>query len=164
MLSIFVEGILIFDPSGRLDELKQLALQLWKKGRPGQSLEYPFLEKMRHVPYDLLDDAHDLIEKDPASALYIMHHALSVVIDLHYRLSRKWQVKLKYTIEDLRHHSPKFAEKVVEFLSEKSPIKKKFEILSELITETVAPIGGRMSEWSSPWELLGPDGKWKVQR
>jgi len=164
MLGIFAKGEVIFDSDKRMKQLKGLAVSIWQKGRPNQNLEYPFLQKMRHVPYDLLDDAHDLLKQDLAAAHYTMQHALQMAIDVHFRMAKLWGCKPKHTLQELRRHSPQIAAKIGSFLSPETKIEEKFTLLSSLLDEILTPLGGRLGEWSSPWEKLDPNGRWQIEK
>jgi hypothetical protein len=151
-LDNFANGQILYDPQGVIAYLVLQAKYIWQQPKAGVSAKH--LVKFRYIPYIQLQEAHKLIEVDEMSASFVMLNTLVFILDVHYKLQRRWKVKPKYQLLDLHDHAPDIERLVRCFLMSDNSVQQQHEYLALLIDKVLEPLGGRLEEWKTDSEML----------
>ena len=101
-IPILAESLIVFDKTGELTELCELAKTVQPhKMTPG---EYQFLQFMF---YHGNNKAERNLQSDPVTALLVMHVGLNDFLQFHYRIQGRWWVSSKRLLADLRSWDPR---------------------------------------------------------
>jgi hypothetical protein len=87
---------------------------------------------LKYALHDITDSIEKNLDKNPETALLLMHTDVETLIKYFFRLSEKWQVPAKKTLGNLEEWDKGFAERLKEFVKESDP-KIKFEIWKVLL-------------------------------
>lgn len=130
-------AIILFDKTGQLKELKELA----QAARPKS-----FSEKDHQLAHFLIYHANNKVERflkdDPIAALFAMHCNLQEVLKVHYQLKTRWWKSSKALLQDIRATDPVLARLVEEFIMASS-VEQKYTYWSKIIDYALIPLGGR---------------------
>ncbi len=134
---ILAESLIVFDKTGELTELCDLAKTVQpRKLTPD---EYQFLQFMF---YHGNNKAERNVQSDPVTALLVMHVGLNDFLQFHYRIQGRWWVSSKRLLADLRSWDPALARLVERFVMG-CDAQAKFQVWSDIIDHIVEPLGGR---------------------
>jgi hypothetical protein len=92
-------GRILFDRNGEVARLAACARERWEQGPEPLSKQEEVLARYRVI--DALEDAEDVLERDPAAAMLALHQALAACLRALYARHRRWPAKMKYLPEDL---------------------------------------------------------------
>jgi hypothetical protein len=150
---MFTFGRAIYDPHGVVAGLQAQARARWEAGPP--PLEATWMP--RYFAADLLRDLEDVAAHDAASAELLIARSVEQLIDSHYRLNRRWSVKLKRRLADLERWDAQAAQ-----LARAALVGGQLDVrraaLDALAAHVLAPLGGLMPlEWRNEWDELQPD-------
>lgn len=132
--------------------LVRQAQQIWQQ--PKSAINAEQVLKLRHIPVEQLKHAQDLVEVDEIAATFVMFSTLVSILDVHYKLQRRWTVKPKYQLHDLHEHAPEIESLVRCVLSSKTLIQQRYVCLSNLVEQVLEPLGGSLREWATDPEKL----------
>jgi hypothetical protein len=138
-IPMLAESLILFDKTGQVGQLKQLAVQATPKELTDKDKQF-----LQFLIYHIHAKASRHLQTDPASALLVMHTSLNDLIKYHYRIQRKWLVSDKRLMADLRSWDPIFA-RLLEQLVVTSDCSSKYQLFEQLIDLTVKPLGGRLA-------------------
>jgi hypothetical protein len=150
---MFTFGRAIYDPLGVVAGLQAAARERWEAGPP------PFEQTWmpRYFAADLLRDLEDVAECDEATANLLIAQITEQLIGSHYRLNRRWPVKLKRRLADLERWDAEAAQLARAALLQ-APLDIRRRALEALAAHVLAPVGGLMPlEWRNEWDELEPD-------
>jgi predicted nucleotidyltransferase len=132
---MIAESVVLFDKDGQLTALRDEARRVERK--PVDPAEHDFLQFLIHHADD---KAHR--DDDPAAALLAMDDGLSFLLEVHYRLHRRWWVSSKRRLADLRGWDPAMAELVAAFVAT-AEVAPKLALWERIVARVVEPMGGR---------------------
>ncbi|MEC4888033.1 MAG: hypothetical protein SAL70_43010 [Scytonema sp. PMC 1070.18] len=151
-LDNFANGQILYDPQGVIAYLTLQAQYIWQQ--PKAVLSAKHLLKFRSLLYLQLQEAHELIKEDEMRASFVMCNTLVFILDLHYKLQRRWKVKPKYQLCDLHAYAPDIERLVRCFLVSNNSVQRQYEYLALLVDQVLEPFGGRLEEWKTEPETL----------
>lgn len=151
-ISMFAQGRILLDTDGTVATLVAEAQRIWRAGPPIVGSDHRW--QLHYRPTDLLTDARDLLDADPAAANLVMALTVLAALDTHHRLAGRWSVKPKHLLQDLAGHDPDLADLARQVLRSDESAARRWELLVDLVEKILAPIGGHPSEWESPWEAV----------
>ncbi len=134
---MIAESIIVFDKTGELTRLKEVAKQV--QPRVILPVEYQFIQFMF---FHANNKVERNLETNTMTALLAMHVGLNDLLHWHYRLQQKWWVSSKRLLGDLRSWDYKLADFVEGFLAT-SEVQAKFQFWSAIIDHILEPLGGR---------------------
>lgn len=135
---MILDALILFDKTGRLDELKERA----DAARPPayDPAESHFDQFMLYHSNDKVERA---LDDDPASSLWSMHATINDVIAIHYRVRGRFKVSSKKLLADLDGWDARLAELLRRFVAEAEP-QRKFHHWIRIIDHVSASLGGRL--------------------
>jgi hypothetical protein len=129
------ESVVLFDKDGLLTALREEARRV---ERPAvERSEWDFLQ---FLVYHVDDKARRVA--DPAAALLAMGEGLTDLLEIHYRLRRRWWVSSKRRLADLRQWDPGMASLVEAFVST-AELEPKLRLWAAIVERVEEPMGGR---------------------
>lgn len=152
-LDHFANGCIIYDPQGVIAYLIQQAQYIWQQPRPAIPTQQLF--KLRRVSVAQLKDAQNLLEVDEKAANYSMFSTLASVLEVYYKLQRRWTVQPKYQLHDLQKHAPEIESLVRCILSNDISAQQRYAYLSQLVDQVLQPLNGLLEEWKTAPEPIG---------
>ncbi|MBD2776618.1 hypothetical protein [Iningainema tapete] len=152
ILDQFANGQILSDPEGVIAYLVQQAQYIWKQPTPAIPTQQ--LLKLRAHCIAQLKDAQNLLKVDEKAANFAMFSTLASVLEVHYKLQRRWTVQPKYQLHDLQKHAPEIESLVRCVLSDDMAAQQRYEYLSQLVNQVLQPLGGNSAEWKTTPELL----------
>jgi predicted nucleotidyltransferase len=136
-IPILAESLIVFDKTGELTELCELAKMV--QPRKITTDEIQFLQFMF---YHGNNKAERNLQSDPVTALLVMHVGLNDFLQFHYRIQGRWWVSSKRLLADLRSWDPALARLVERFVMG-CDVQAKFQAWSDIIDYILEPLGGR---------------------
>lgn len=134
---MFAGALVLFDKTGRLEELK---------GRADAARSPAYDPKDARLDRFVLHHANDKVaralESDPASALWSMHATVNDVVAVHYRARGRLTVSSKKLLADLDRWDETLADLLRRFVGE-GDAKTKFGTWTTILDHVSAEIGGR---------------------
>jgi hypothetical protein len=100
-------GRLRFDRNGEVAELAARARSRWEEGPVPLSKQEEALA--RYGVVDALEDAEDVLERDPVAAMLALHQALAACLRALYARNGRWLAKTKCLPADLERWQPEAA-------------------------------------------------------
>jgi predicted nucleotidyltransferase len=133
------ESVVLFDKDGELTALREEARRTER--RPVDPGEHDHLLFLIH-------HADDKARRtgDPVAALLALSEGVNDLLQLHYRLHRRWWVSSKRRLADLRGWDPAMARLMEAFVAtaEVGPKLDLWEeVVARVVARVVAPLGGR---------------------
>jgi hypothetical protein len=92
-------GRVLFDRNDAVAGLAARARERWEQGPKPLSKQDEVLA--RYAIVDALEDAEDVLERDPAGAMLALHQALAACLRYLYARHGRWPVKTKHLPDDL---------------------------------------------------------------
>lgn len=129
------ESVVLFDKDGELTRLRDEARRVER--RAVDPSEWDFLQ---FLLYHEDDKAHRV--DDPAAALVAMGEGIAGLMQMHYRLRRRWWVSSKRRLADLRSWDPEMAA-LVEAFVQTAEVEPKLRLWEAIVERVVEPMGGR---------------------
>jgi hypothetical protein len=129
------ESVVLFDKDGDLTALRERA----------RGAERPPVDPSEHDTLQfLIHHADDKARRagDPSAALLAMSEGLTYLLEVHYRLSRRWWVSSKRRLDDLRGWDRPLAELVAAFVAT-AEVGPKLRLWDRIVARVVEPLGGR---------------------
>jgi hypothetical protein len=152
---MFTFGRALYDPHGVVAKLRAEAQARWQAGPPAAT----DIWLHRYAPADLLRDLEDIAASDEATANLLIARIVDQLIESHYRLNRRWSVKLKRRLTDLTGWDARAGQLARAALGG-GPLAERRAALDQLAAHVLAPVGGLMPlEWHNEWEQLRPNGE-----
>ncbi len=142
--AMFAQGQILHDPEGCLAGLVEEARRAWDRPRP--ALTPVAVERTRYLLTDHLLDVKDQAERDEEAAGYLILFTLQAALDAHYRIQRRWGVKPKYLLADLREQAPELAVLVESLAAGEGTLEERVSLLCQLVERILAPVGGPLVE------------------
>lgn len=97
-------GQILFDRNGEVARLAARARERWEQGPDPLSKQEEVLARYGIV--DALEDAEDVLERDPAAAMLGLHQALAACLRALYARHGRWPAKTKCLPEELERWYP----------------------------------------------------------
>jgi hypothetical protein len=135
---MIVVALILFDKTGRLDELKSLA-----DAANAPAYDPADSQLDQFMLYHANEKVERALEDDPASALWSMHATVNDVIGIHYRIRGRFKVSSKKLLANLDGWAPPLASLLRRFVSEGNP-RRKFEVWTAIIDHVSSGVGGRL--------------------
>jgi len=151
-LDHFANGHVLYDPEGVIAYLVRQAQYIWQQPRP--VIPTKQLQKLQHTSITQLKDAQDLLEVDEVAATFAMFSTLVSIIDIHYKLKRRWTVQPMNQLRDLYEHAPEIESLVRCILSSNISVKQRCVYLSQLVDQVLEPLGEPLEEWKTAPESV----------
>ncbi len=151
-LDHFANGRVLYDPESVMAYLVQQAQYIWQQPRP--AIPTKQVPKLRHTPIAQLKHAQDLLEVDEVAATVVMYNTLEFILDVYYKLQRRWTVQPKHQLRDLHEHAPEIESLVRCVLSSNISVKQRCVHLSQLVDQVLEPLGGPLEEWTTAPESV----------
>ncbi len=151
-LDHFANGRILYDPEGVMVYLMRQAQYIWQQPRP--AIPTKQLPKLRHTPVVQLKDAQDLLQVDEVAATFVMFSTLESILDVYYKLQRRWTVQPADQLRDLHKHAPEIESLVRCILSSNISVKQRCMYLSQLVNQVLEPLGGPLEEWKTDPESI----------
>ncbi len=153
---MFATGVVLADADGTMARLQAAARESVDRG-PDPAAPIPALLH-RYMPYDLLNDLHDVVPLDPAQAELLIADTARAARDAFYAAARRRRPKPKYEVADLEEAAPHLAWRLRLVLDVELPLANRVAVLAELVAAATAPLGGPLHDWETPWQEVGADG------
>lgn len=134
---IIAESIIVFDKTGELTQLQELAQQV--QPRAVSPDEYQFIQFMFFHSNNKVERN---LSSDPVTALFAMQVGLNDLLHYHYQLRQRWWVSSKRMMRDLRSWDAPLAQLVEQFVLA-CDVLAKFSCWSAIIAHILAPLGGQ---------------------
>ena len=112
-VALMAFGHIIYDPDGVFERLRADALDVMEHG-PAVTDEQ--VTRHRYVAVNQLDNALDVVERDPAMAQILATEAVSQAIAVWFIERGGWTPRAKDRLEALRRVDPEAADAVVQFI------------------------------------------------
>ncbi len=151
-LDHFANGHVLYDPERVIAYLVRQAQYIWQQPRP--AIPTKQLQKLRHISITQLKDTQDLLEVDEVAATFAMFSTLVSIIDIHYKLKRRWTVQPMNQLRDLHEHAPEIESLVRCILSSNISVKQRCVYLSQLVDQVLQPLGEPLEEWKTVPETV----------
>lgn len=105
----------------------------------------------RYMAVDLLDNAADIVDRDPANAMLLLHDGVRALIDLAFLAANRHLPRAKGTLSALAEIEPQMAELAAAFYTTSDPSAR-----VALATQIAACVHSEPGffEWESPWEEI----------
>lgn len=150
---MWATGRIFYDPQGFMAELQAEALAQWQAGPLPLSTAERWLA--RYTAADGLRDIVDVLDADPERAAYLIGRMLPEVVNMFYRIQRRWLVKPKRVLLDLATWDTTAANLATAACS--GTASERFAALEGLISHVLTSLDGPMPlTWSIDWEELKP--------
>ncbi len=153
---MFASGAVLYDADETMARLQETARTTLAAGPPPPG-EIPALLH-RYVPHDVLKDVLDVAPHDPAQAELLIVDTVRAALAAHYAASRRRRPKPKYELADLGEAALELAALLRTVLQVAEPLAQRVEALRSFVAAALAPLGGELGEWETPWEDVGEDG------
>ncbi len=131
------ESLVVFDKMNELAQLQTQACQVQPKSvlpEEYQWLQFMFFHGNNKVQRNL--------DRDPVTALLVMHVGLNDFLKYHYQLQQRWWVSSKRLLADLRQWDMPLAQLLEQFVAT-ADVHAKFGYWSAIIDHILEPLGGR---------------------
>ncbi len=153
---MFATGVVLHDADGTMARLQSTARAALAAGfePPG---EMPALLH-RYFPHDLLKDVLDVTPHEPAQAELLVADTVRAALAAHYAALRRRRPKPKNELRDLEEAAPKLAAALRPVLDVERPLAERVAALEAFVAAALAPLGGELGEWETPWEEVRADG------
>lgn len=136
-IPVLAEMLIVFDKTQELAKLREVALQVTPVDVAPDAYQF-----MQFMFYHGNDKAERNLERDPQTALLVMHVGLNEFLKYHYRLQQRWWVSSKRLLPDLRNWDPALAQLLEAFVAT-ADVHDKFQLWSAIIDHVLLPVGGR---------------------
>lgn len=149
-MDMLAYGHVVLDRDGTLRELRDLARRKLEAGPAALTKDQANWQRYR--VWDSYLDVKDLLAAtDPPAALGLMHKVVWEAIDCCYAINRRWLVKPKRMLNDLRAWDEPLAAMVTEFFQwGKGAARNAFALFEKIVAYTLAPMDIRKPmEWQS---------------
>lgn len=134
---VIAESAILFDRDGFLHGLRAEAQRVRRRAVDAAAVrEIRFL--LRHED----DKVGRAVDSDPAAALLAMSMGLGVLIDMHYRLHRRWMRSSKRLLPDLRRWDPEMGARVEAFLLSGGDAAERHRLWRRILEHVSGPAGG----------------------
>ncbi|MBW3002927.1 nucleotidyltransferase domain-containing protein [Candidatus Woesearchaeota archaeon] len=116
MVQICDEGIVVYDPQGKMQEIKDIGKQRYHEG-PNAKEDYNW--QWNYLIIDPLKDVEDALGKEDEQLA--MNFALDCIVKIFLKARNLWQQKPKYLLGYLDKHDKGFADLLRDYLAQKQP-------------------------------------------
>jgi len=135
-IPMIAESIILFDKTGQLRQLKELA----KKAKP-KKLTNNDCNWIQFMVYHATDKAKRHLLSDPLSSLLSLDSNLEEILKFHYQINRRWWLSNKRLLIDIRQWDPKLNLMLEKFLLTHG-VQRKYNLWEEIINHILEPLGG----------------------
>lgn len=146
MAHLLAAGQIVHDRNSTLPLLQQEAKAILGDGPPVATNQDRF-----HIRYNstmAMRDLADVEAKETERVVFLIGVILSMLLDQHYRLARRWPKKKKHMLADLALWDPHAADLVRRACNTKAPLQDRCTAALALGTHVLAPVGGPLpAEW-----------------
>lgn len=136
-IPMIAESIIVFDKTGKLEELKK---QNGSKKR--KKLSEEDLKFIKFMIYHTDNKARRNLDDDPLTALLAMNVEIHEILKFHYKINRRWWLSNKRLLNDLKGWDIDLASLVRNFLLE-NDVERKYSLWLEILDHVAKPVG----EW-----------------
>lgn len=131
------ESIIVFDKTGALVEIREMARQVRPKAIT--AADHQFIQFMFFHGNDKVER---YLKTDPTAALFVMHVGLNDFLKFHYQIQQKWWVSSKRLLVDLSIWDEPLVHLIERFIST-CELAAKYQFWSAIIDHILQPLGGR---------------------
>ncbi len=158
MLSIFIEGRILFDNNGLMHRLVQEAKEFWNQGPPKPSSFEVFMGRSfyRHR----LNEVKRLVEGDDPGGLsrvmmgLLFHNSVYGYCKTH----QKWAMKFSHLLESFRQEDPEFYELCTSYLASNAK-EEGLKWLQSIVNAVMEPVGWGSLGYQTPQIPLNHAGQ-----
>ncbi len=136
-IPLIAESIIVFDKTGALVEIREMARQVRPKAIT--AADHQFIQFMFFHGNDKVER---YLKTDPTAALFVMHVGLNDFLKFHYQIQQKWWVSSKRLLVDLGTWDESLVHLIERFVST-CELAAKYQFWSAIIDHILQPLGGR---------------------